>query len=159
MKLEGSCHCRAVTYSVNAQSPSPNTCCYCGICRKTAGAGGFAVYVAADHPSMVVQGREHLRVYRARFQPPWAAAPRISTAERTFCEQCGGQLWVWHPEIPDVVFLHASGIDTPMAMPPERTHIMLDSRESWVPLHADPQDAQYPGLPEALRVALYGKPE
>jgi hypothetical protein len=159
MKLEGSCHCRAVTYSVNAQSPSPDIYCYCEVCRKTAGSGGFAVYVAADRQTTEVQGREHMRVYQAWFQPPGAAAARTSTAERAFCEKCGSQLWIWHPEIPDVVYLHASGIDTPLAMPPERLHIMLDSRDSWVPLHAAPQDAQHPGLPEFFMVALYGKPE
>jgi hypothetical protein len=158
MKLEGSCHCGAVTYAVDAQSPSPDTYCYCGICRKTAGAGGFAVYVAANHRTTVVQGREHMRVYRARFQPPGESAQRTSTAERAFCERCGSQLWIWHPEIPDVVYLHASGVDTPLPLPSERMHIMLDSRARWSPLHADPQDSQHPSLPEAFMVALYGKP-
>ena len=42
MHLEGSCHCGAVRFSVEAQSPVPFMHCHCSICRKTAGSGGYA---------------------------------------------------------------------------------------------------------------------
>ena len=38
MKLEGSCHCGAVRFTVEAPHPYPYCLCYCSICRKTAGA-------------------------------------------------------------------------------------------------------------------------
>jgi hypothetical protein len=40
--------------------------CYCSICRKTAGAGGYAINLGADARSMKVVGERNLRVYRAR---------------------------------------------------------------------------------------------
>lgn len=33
-------------------------------------------------------------------------------------------------------------------MPPERTHLMLEFKAPWVPLHADAQDRQHPRYPE-----------
>ena len=43
MRLEGSCHCGAVRFTVEAPHPYPFSLCYCSICRKTAGAGGHAI--------------------------------------------------------------------------------------------------------------------
>ncbi|ACY15987.1 GFA family protein [Haliangium ochraceum] len=148
MKLEGSCHCRAVTFTVISHTPYPYNYCYCGICRKTAGAGGFAINIAADHRTLEVRGREHIRVYRASYQNPEDGAPRTSTAERSFCDTCGSALWCFHPEWPDAVYPHASTIDTPLPRPPERTHLMLDFAAPWVPVHADIQDRQHPRYPE-----------
>ena len=48
MHLEGSCHCGAVRFSVEAPHPYPFALCYCSICRKTAGAGGFAINIGAE---------------------------------------------------------------------------------------------------------------
>ena len=45
MKLEGSCHCRAVKFTVTSHTPYPYMRCYCSICRKTAGGGGFAINI------------------------------------------------------------------------------------------------------------------
>ena len=36
MKLNGSCHCGAVKFSVESHTPYPYMRCYCSICRKTA---------------------------------------------------------------------------------------------------------------------------
>ena len=43
MKLEGSCHCQAVRFSLESAQPYPFMRCYCSICRKTAGGGGYAL--------------------------------------------------------------------------------------------------------------------
>ena len=48
MKLEGSCHCRAVRFSLDPQSPYPDMRCYCSICRKTGGGGGYAINLMGD---------------------------------------------------------------------------------------------------------------
>ena len=39
--LEGSCHCGAVHFTVRSHTPQPYMHCYCSICRKTAGGGGY----------------------------------------------------------------------------------------------------------------------
>jgi hypothetical protein len=42
MLLEGSCHCGAIRFRVESETPYPYQACYCSICRKTAG-GGYAI--------------------------------------------------------------------------------------------------------------------
>ena len=66
MHLEGSCHCRAVRFSVESRAPVPYMRCYCTICRKTAGSGGFAINLGADFATLRVRGRKHIGSYRAR---------------------------------------------------------------------------------------------
>ena len=66
MLLEGSCHCGAVHFSVESEHPYPFNLCYCSICRKTAGAGGFAINLGGRFGSLKVDGEKHIRVYRAR---------------------------------------------------------------------------------------------
>ena len=43
MKLTGSCHCGSVRFTVESAQPVPFMRCYCSICRKTAGGGGYAI--------------------------------------------------------------------------------------------------------------------
>lgn len=148
MKLEGSCHCGAVTFDVISRHPYPYNLCYCALCRKTAGAGGFAINIRAERGTMSLRGQEHVRVYRAWIQNPEDPEPWQSTAERSFCGTCGSQLWCWHPEWPEWIYPHASAIDTPLPAPPERTHLMLDFKAPWVPVHAGPGDRQHPRYPE-----------
>ena len=68
MLLEGSCHCGAVSYTVTAHEAVPYMRCYCSICRKTAGTGGYAINLGADHRTLKVRGREHLSIYQARLE-------------------------------------------------------------------------------------------
>src|SRR3546814_2581266 len=42
MQLTGSCHCGAVRFTVDSVNPYPYQRCYCSICRKTQGGGGYA---------------------------------------------------------------------------------------------------------------------
>ena len=125
MKLEGSCHCKAVRFTVQASSPYPFMRCYCSICRKTAGGGGYAINLGADRRTLTVQGSEHLSVYRARLDDG-----SISSGERNFCRRCGSALWLYDPTWPDLVHPHASAIDTPLPVPPQRVHMMQRLRLS-----------------------------
>lgn len=148
MRLEGSCHCGAVRFSVESPHPHPFNLCYCSICRKTAGGGGFAINLSGDHATLEVQGREHLRVYQALLRRAGDDEPRRSTAERHFCGRCGSALWLWDPRWPKLVHPFASAIDTPLPRPPERTHLLIDSKAEWVDVHADPQDKLFDEYPD-----------
>jgi hypothetical protein len=66
MHLEGSCHCGSVRFSVDADAPVPFMRCYCSICRKTAGGGGYAINLGAQTHTMKVKGQRHLGIYRAK---------------------------------------------------------------------------------------------
>ena len=65
MRLEGSCHCGAVRFSAESRQPVPYQRCYCSICRKAGGGGGYTINIAADAATLEVEGRGSVRVYRA----------------------------------------------------------------------------------------------
>jgi hypothetical protein len=147
MLLEGSCHCGAVRFRVRSRHPYPFNLCYCSICRKTAGGGGFAINLGAENATLEVEGRADVRVYHARMRDPDDAAPYESPAERHFCRLCGSHLWLWDPRWPELVHPLASAIDTPLPVPPERTHLMLASKASWVEPAVGPKDQQFADYP------------
>ena len=143
MHLAGSCHCGAVRFSVESHEPVPFLRCYCSICRKTAGSGGFAINLGADHATLAVEGREHLAVYRATMEDG-----RHSSGERHFCKRCGTALWLWDPTWPELVHPHAGAIDTPLPVPPAVTHMMLGSKPDWVEAQVKPGDAEFDAYPD-----------
>lgn len=147
MKLEGSCHCRAVRFTVESAEPYPYMRCYCSICRKTAGGGGYAINLGADYRTLQVEGREHVSIYRAQMPlPDGGTGP--SSGHRHFCKHCGSALWLWDPNWPELVHPHASAIDTDLPIPPERTHIMLGSRANWAEPELRPGDETFDVYPE-----------
>ena len=143
MKLEGSCHCKAVRFTVQASAPCPFMLCYCSICRKTAGGGGFAINLGADKRTLVVRGKEHLSVFRAHM-----GDGNTGSGERNFCKLCGSALWLYDPSWPELVHPHASAIDTPLPMPPERVHMMLGSKAPWVQPHLKRGDQRFDEYPD-----------
>src|SRR5436190_7508959 len=92
MKLEGSCHCGAVRFSVKSTTPYPFMRCYCSICRKTAGGGGYAINIMGEAKSLKVKGEENASVYRARVAEGKAKRKTLSQARRHFCSKCGSAL-------------------------------------------------------------------
>ena len=97
MRLEGSCQCGAVTFRVDSPHPFPYQRCYCSVCRKTQGGGGYAINLGADFASLRVTGRQHITVYHARLKDPEDARAHRSPAERHFCGTCGSALWSRDP--------------------------------------------------------------
>jgi hypothetical protein len=150
MKLEGSCHCQAVRFSLESKHPYPFMLCYCSICRKTNGSGGFGINLGGDFGTLKIEGADHITVYRARMPDG-----KQSRGERSFCKRCGSGLWAWSPDWPELVHPFASAIDTELPAAPERTHILLGSKASWVPVHAGPNDKQFDGYPDESLAAWH----
>jgi len=150
MLLEGSCHCGAVRFRVESATPYPFMLCYCGICRKTAGTGGYAINLGADAATMEIEGRESVGVYNAVLHDRGGSGePGRSTARRSFCTLCGTALWLYEPNDPELVHPHASAVDTPLPEPPERVRIMLSSRASWTELPPDDgTERRFEGYPD-----------
>lgn len=148
MTLSGSCHCQSVRFTVQSGSPFPFNRCYCDICRKTAGAGGFAINIGADYTTLQVEGQQHISRYNARMVDPDTGADSISSAERCFCSRCGSQLWLYDPRWPELVHPHASSIDTDLPVPPHRWHMMLDCRAPWAEPDTAPGDKRFPRYPD-----------
>lgn len=146
MHLEGSCHCKAVRFTVEAPHPVPFNLCYCSICRKTAGAGGFAINIGARSETLQVKGQDHVRTYQSS-----------DYMERTFCGTCGSALWGYSPNWPDLIHPHASAIDTDLPVPPERTHLMLGSRANWAEPCLGADDKTFEGYPEESLAAWHAR--
>ncbi len=141
MLLEGSCHCGAVRFSVQSRGPQPYQRCYCSICRKAGGAGGFAINLLADNGTMVVTGRADVAEYRALNDG------QRSDHRRYFCRHCGSHMWAWNENWPDLVHPLASVIDTPLPKPAHFVDIMLDSAAPWVELHPGGHIERFPEYP------------
>jgi len=148
MKLDGSCHCGAVHFSLLSAHPYPYQRCYCSICRKTQGGGGYAINLGGSAASLRVRGRAAISVYHAKLHEPGVKRASTSTAQRHFCKHCGSALWLFSPEWPDLIHPFASAIDTPLPVPPEHTHLMLAFKPDWVELAAGPADQMFDGYPE-----------
>jgi len=129
MLLRGSCHCRAVRFSVESHTPYPYMWCFCSICRKTAGGGGYAINIMGEAKTLEVEGRRNLSVYRAKLSP---RARKPSPGRRHFCRKCGSALWLWDPHWPEWVYPFASAIDSPLPKAKERQHVFLSSKPAWV---------------------------
>ncbi len=147
MHLKGSCHCGKVKFTVESAEPVPFMRCYCSICRKTAGAGGYAINLGAVARGMKVTGKRFLGIYRARIPNKGRTGTRLSSARRHFCTNCGSALWVWDPTWPDHVHPHAGAIDTPLPVPPDNVHCLVGSKAPWVKIEGGPDDPRFKHYP------------
>lgn len=141
MLLEGSCHCGSVKFRVESSTPYPYQACYCSICRKTAGGGGYVINLGAVANTLEVEGEENLSVYTARAQDR-------GESERIFCKHCGSFLWLFNAMWSDLVHPFASAIDTPLPKPPERVRLMLNYAAPWCEIPENGNELLFPEYPE-----------
>ena len=111
MHLEGSCHCGAVRFELDSPHPYPYMRCYCSICRKTQGGGGYVINISGDALSLKVVGEENITIYKAKME-----SGEERPGERKFCRICGSGLWAWDSRWPELLHPFASAIDT--VLPP-----------------------------------------
>lgn len=142
MLLEGSCHCGAVRFSLRSETPVPFMHCYCSICRKTGGGGGYAINIMGLADTLRVEGQDAVRSFHARRE----GGP--SPGLRHFCGSCGSALWVADPRWPKWVYPFASAIDTPLPRPPERVHILERYAAPWVRIPQGRGERHFPDYPE-----------
>jgi hypothetical protein len=150
VRLEGSCRCGAVRFALDSHTPHPYQRCYCTICRKTAGGGGYAINLMGVADTLAVTGEDALGVYRALLEEPGddgVCRLQASSARRHFCQRCGSALWLFDPTWPDLVHPFASAIDTALPVPPERVHLMLRYKAPWVEPDVRPGDACFEEYP------------
>ena len=130
-RVSGRCVCGAVRWSYE----EPFTAmlyCHCSICRKQQGGGGFAINLGADSATLKYTGKRHLGLYRAEIEDDERPHCEVSTGERRFCRKCGSALWLYDPTWPELVHPFASAIDSELPKPPQRTHLLLKYKASWV---------------------------
>ncbi|KAI9360989.1 Mss4-like protein [Pilaira anomala] len=132
MELKGSCHCGKVSFKVLSHTPTPFMRCYCSICRKCQGGGGFCTNIMGEYKTLeILTGKEHLKGYQAMKNKE---KKELGGNVRYFCNECGSYLYAFNKSYEENVYPFASAIDTPL---PEVTpaseayHIMLGSKASW----------------------------
>jgi hypothetical protein len=122
--------------------------CYCSICRKTDGGGGYAINLGADARTLKVEDPGNaVAIFRAEIRDDDGRC-EVSTAERNFCTRCATALWLFSPEWPELVHPFASAVDSELPVPPDRVHMMLRFKPSWVEPRIDPDDAVFEEYPE-----------
>jgi hypothetical protein len=147
MLLEGSCHCEAVTFKLESHTPYPFMRCYCSICRKTAGGGGYAINIMGGAKSFELAGKEHVTRFHARVTDK-DGKKKASSAWRHFCAKCGSALWVSDAEWPDWIYPFASAIDTPLPKPPEEVEMMLNYAAPWAHVPSGRTHAHFDEYPQ-----------
>ena len=157
MKLEGSCHCGAVHFRVESHTPYPYLRCYCTICRKTAGGGGYAINIMGEAATLKVRGAKHVTAYQARLPAAGSTRRTRSPARRHFCARCGSALWVADPRWPEWMYPFASAIDTPLPKPPEEVELMLAYAAPWAEIPSGPQHTHFSEYPEESIADWHGK--
>jgi hypothetical protein len=146
--LEGSCRCGAVSFAVESHTPYPYQLCYCSICRKTAGGGGYAINLMGDAATLKAKTRRGTKVYHARIRDDGDGRCHTSRGERHFCGHCATALWLFDPEWPGLVHPFASAIDTPLPAPPSKVHLMLKFKPKWVKPQFGRDDAKFQLYPK-----------
>jgi hypothetical protein len=146
VRLEGSCRCGEVRFAVDSHTPHPYQLCYCSICRKTAGGGGYAINLMGDSATLDVKGKRSIGIYRAEVDRNGNC--EVSSGERNFCKSCGTALWLYDPTWPELVHPFASAIDTELPVPPEKVHLMLRFKPAWVVPDIGPNDRTFQEYPE-----------
>lgn len=145
LKLEGSCRCGKVRFSADSHAPVPFMLCYCSICRKTAGGGGYAINLHADKRTLRVDGET--AIFHATLDDA-QGGHSISPIERHFCAACASALWTFSAEYPELFHPFASAIDSQLPEAPARVHIMLSSKASWVEPDIGPADRCFDEYPD-----------
>ncbi|KAJ2642697.1 hypothetical protein GGF44_001525 [Coemansia sp. RSA 1694] len=132
--LEGSCHCGAVEFKVDSVAAVPFMRCYCSICRKTSGGGGYTVNILGQADTLrVTRGGDIIKSYRAVKDK--SAVPQVLCQDRYFCPTCASYLWAYSEEWPQWIYPYASAIDSELDKPESTASIMLGSAAAW----ADPR--------------------
>ena len=139
--FRGSCHCKRVSFTFRSAYVIPYQRCYCGICRKVQGGGGYAINLSGEADTLRVKGRRYVKQYRA------ILGKKNSDALRNFCGECGSMLWLFDPNWPELIHPFASAIDSPLPPAPETTHMMVGSKASWVKVRRGTGDKVFRDYP------------
>src|SRR3984893_10527913 len=140
--LEGWCGCAAISCTAASHTPYPYQRCYCSICRKSAGGGGYAINIMGVADTLKVQGKRGLGVWNAPIDG------HKGSADRHYCKRCGTPLWVSDEQWPELVHPLASVIDTELPKAPSSVHLLLRDKASWVEPQSGPNDDCFEGYPK-----------
>ncbi|EUC57806.1 glutathione-dependent formaldehyde-activating protein [Rhizoctonia solani AG-3 Rhs1AP] len=129
IELKGSCHCGAVKFRCQSNTPVPYQLCQCSICRKVGGYMG-SVNIMGLNKSLSIEGESNLKSY----SPKHSETGEPLTSKRFFCQICGSMLWLHDPSWDEWVYPFASAIDTPLPKAEKTLAIMRSSCPEYIPV-------------------------
>ncbi|KAK7053398.1 hypothetical protein VNI00_004024 [Paramarasmius palmivorus] len=140
VELKGSCHCGAVRFTVESSTAVPYQVCLCSICRKVGGPGGSINLGGHSKSLKIVQGKEHISVYKAVLDRDTPNERRASS-ERNFCSKCSSMLWLYDEQWPELIHPFAQAIDSPQLVNPKKmVCLKLVDKPDWVRLPEGDKD-------------------
>ncbi|KAI8324371.1 S-glutathione synthase [Martensiomyces pterosporus] len=142
LHLKGSCHCGAVAFEFDTHAPVPFMRCYCSICRKTSGGGGYTINIIGQTDSLkITRGANEIRSYRAVKNKDAPKEKQELCQNRYFCPTCASYLWAHCDDWPQWIYPYASAIDSELPMPKAVANIMLGSCANWSDPRVQPRKA------------------
>jgi hypothetical protein len=124
-KISGGCACGAIRYETDAD-PVAMLNCHCRDCQRSTGSAYAAV--------MVMPGTE----VRLQGEPRYfkTVGNAGHAVERGFCANCGSPVTVKLERMPQVLGLHAAGLDAPSRYRPAMD-IFTESAHAWDVMNAE----------------------
>lgn len=103
MVYQGSCHCQAITFEVNAPEILEVDDCNCSICNKS----GFLHLIVPLSKFTLLSGKSELTTYTFN----------TKVAKHTFCQHCGVKPFYTPRSNPDGIDINVNCLDTkPVSM-------------------------------------------
>lgn len=121
-KLTGGCLCKAIRYEVSAE-PLFAANCYCRQCQQATGSA-FTTIVGFTETDISVQGdaKKYTVISDAKTE-----------VTRSFCGDCGSQLFTHGESVPGLMFIKAASLDDPSWVEPQ-LNCWTSSQQPWAPL-------------------------
>jgi hypothetical protein len=113
MKYKGSCHCRAVTFEVEAPDIIEADSCNCSICSKS----GFLHLIVPLSKFRLLSGEESLSTYTFN----------TGVAKHTFCKVCGIKPFYTPRSNPDGIDVNVHCLDTK----PKEVRVVNFDGQNW----------------------------
>ena len=126
--------CGAVTFEVSAPLAKA-VYCHCKRCQRRTGTAFSLSGLTEPGSFAVTQGKDAVRTYQ----------PEDDGWHKSFCGECGGQLYTTNPENPDLIAVRFGALDQDPGVRPS-VHQFVDYAPPWAPV---PDDG-LPRFPERM---------
>ncbi|MBN8866238.1 MAG: GFA family protein [Solirubrobacterales bacterium] len=132
--MTGECMCGKVTFEVDEPLVGA-ALCYCGRCQHRTGTAFSATGLTQPGSFRITAGEEHVGTYE----------PGDGGFNKSFCRECGGQLFTNHPDNPEILAVRLGALNEDPGVRPA-AHQFTDYAAPWYPV---PDDG-LPRFPERL---------
>jgi hypothetical protein len=133
--VTGACMCGAVTFTVSEPILGA-AYCHCTRCQRRTGTAFSVSGLTPPGSFAITKGADAVGTYR----------PGGDGWHKSFCTQCGSQLFTTHPENPDLLAVRFGALDDDPGVRPN-VHQFVDYAPAWAPV---PDDG-FPRFPERMK--------